>query len=52
MFYNNVMMLHNITSWCGKKVTVRTGSVVQENSACAVVQSAGVKKNTRQLPST
>jgi hypothetical protein len=43
--YNNVMMLHIIASWCGKKVTVRTGSEVQENSVSADVRSAIVKKH-------
>ena len=36
-------MLHNTAGWCGKKVTVRKGSEMQENSACADVRSERVK---------
>ena len=41
MFYNDVIMLHNIARWRGKEVTVRTGSEVQKCNACTDMQSVG-----------
>jgi len=31
MFHNNVTVLHNIASWCGKKVTNSSHSAVKCN---------------------
>ena len=37
MFHNNVIMLHNITSWCGNKVTNSSHRAVTCNSIMHVL---------------